>query len=581
MGFKSIIKVFFIICYTSTSQYSFSQSKHDLVFISNQQKIVDEFAKPILLKKSNLSFNKSIAAESLIQQLLFNGFAEAAIDSNVCIDSVSYFWVHVGKKYKIKSISLNRDTNISFLNQNFDIKSLQYQIFNSENLNKYLEQAVTICENNGYPFVKVNFTSLLIEGETFSADLNCILGDLVTIDSIENTGNLKISPFILEQFLGINKGSHYKQASIDNIDKRLKKIDFAVLTKKTEINFDNNRAQISTFLNKKDVNIFDGIIGFSSDENNKGKLKLNGNLHLKLKNALHQAETIEFEWMQSSQKSQRIKLFTMAPWLLKSIFGLSYSLDFEKQDTNYIHLIHTPGIIFNWSVSNYIKPYAFIETNRNLSFSSNQNTDKQFNYNSLLYAIELDLLFYDDPFLPQNGFGIKFNGAIGTKSIIKTPAQESSLFDSINLKSTKSRLSLDAEYYHQFFNRPVLKIGAKLGHTYDENITRSELFKLGGNKSFRGFDEESIEASSFVIIDLEARFPIERYSYLFAFYDIAYIENQLQKNARFDNPFSIGAGISLETEVGIFSIAYSLGSRYNQAINLKSSKIHIGYTARF
>lgn len=578
MGFKSTIKALLFIFLSTTTLVCYGQSKLTFAFISDQQKIVDDYAKSIATQKTN---NATQFAENLLQQLIVNGYAEASIDSTYIKDSISCFYIHVGKKYKIKSINLIQDSSIGFLNQTLELYSIQNQNFTSENLLYYLKKAVELCENSGYPYASASYKTTSIENESFSAELFCELGDLVIIDSIEIIGNLKLKPFVLEQFIGINKGNFYKQSSIDLIDKRLKKLDFAIQTKKTEVKIENNKATITTFLNKKEVNIFDGIIGFSTDEGNAGKLKLNGNLHLKLRNALRQAETIDFEWVQSNQNSQRIKVFTMAPWLIKPYFGLSYSLDFEKKDTSYIHLIHTPGIVFNWSVTNFIKPYAFIETNRNLRTTPLQLPKNQYNYNSLLYALELNLQFFDDPFLPFNGFGLVLDAAIGNKKIIKDLNTDALHFDTIKLKTTKYRICLDAEYYHQFFHRPVLKLASKIGYTFDENITHSELFKLGGNKTFRGFDEESIEASRFVLFDLEARFPIERYSYLFAFYDKAFIKNELTENNQFDAPFSFGAGISLETEVGIFAIAYSLGSRYNQAINLKASKIHIGYTARF
>jgi outer membrane protein assembly factor BamA len=109
------------------------------------------------------------------------------------------------------------------------------------------------------------------------------------------------------------------------------------------------------------------------------------------------------------------------------------------------------------------------------------------------------------------------------------------------------------------------------------------LYRIGGIKTLRGFDEESIYASFYVIGSLEYRYLLEENSYLYFFTDAAYYENLSVSFAgdRYDTPFGFGTGISFETKAGIFSINYALGKQFDNPIYLKSGKVHFGIVNYF
>jgi hemolysin activation/secretion protein len=109
------------------------------------------------------------------------------------------------------------------------------------------------------------------------------------------------------------------------------------------------------------------------------------------------------------------------------------------------------------------------------------------------------------------------------------------------------------------------------------------LYRVGGLKTLRGFDEESILASSYYIFTLEYRYLLEENSYLYFFGDGAYTENLSisYTGDRYDTPYGFGAGISFETKAGIFSINYALGSQYGNPIDVRAGKVHFGIVNYF
>jgi hemolysin activation/secretion protein len=114
-----------------------------------------------------------------------------------------------------------------------------------------------------------------------------------------------------------------------------------------------------------------------------------------------------------------------------------------------------------------------------------------------------------------------------------------------------------------------------------ENTFQNELLRIGGLKTLRGFDEESIFTTSYSIFTLEYRFLLEQNSYIYLFGDGAWYENNNVKEYVNDTPIGFGAGISFETKAGIFSINYALGKQFDNPIQLRSGKIHFGIVNYF
>ena len=112
-------------------------------------------------------------------------------------------------------------------------------------------------------------------------------------------------------------------------------------------------------------------------------------------------------------------------------------------------------------------------------------------------------------------------------------------------------------------------------------VFKNELFRIGGLRTLRGFAEESIYASSYVIPTLECRFLFGQNSNILLFAEGAWYENNSTSVYLKDMPYSVGAGINFDTKAGIFSLNYALGSQKGNGIDIRSGKIHFGLTALF
>ena len=198
-----------------------------------------------------------------------------------------------------------------------------------------------------------------------------------------------------------------------------------------------------------------------------------------------------------------------------------------------------------------------------------------------MYGIGIKYEELDYRLNPQKGFYINGNISVGTKTIKKNIALNPIVYDKLKLNSTQYNAELEACLYLSLIDRSTLKLGIQSGFIYGESIFQNELFRIGGLKALRGFDEESIFASSFAIFTIEYRYLLEQNSYLYLFSDGAYYEKNNNKSYINDTPISFGAGISFETKAGIFSINYALGKQFDNQFQVKSGKIHFGIVNYF
>jgi hemolysin activation/secretion protein len=112
-------------------------------------------------------------------------------------------------------------------------------------------------------------------------------------------------------------------------------------------------------------------------------------------------------------------------------------------------------------------------------------------------------------------------------------------------------------------------------------LVLNEVFRIGGLNTLRGFNEESLFASSFVIGTLEWRYVFEKNAAAFLFFDAAYYERNINSGYFKDFPYGFGAGVNFETKAGIFNLAYALGSEQNNPIEIRNAKIHFGFVNFF
>ena len=60
-----------------------------------------------------------------------------------------------------------------------------------------------------------------------------------------------------------------------------------------------------------------------------------------------------------------------------------------------------------------------------------------------------------------------------------------------------------------------------------------------------------------------------------------YEKNVVNEPTIIDFPYGFGIGVNFNTNSGIFSLAYALGKQFDNSFDLRSAKIHFGFSNQF
>lgn len=544
---------------------------------------------PGLLNK--ISYKKNSATkterERQLQNVLFTLYDNAYIAATY--DSLKYdsldlkAFLHVGEQYKWARISKGNADEAMLSEVGFREKIYFKKKLNYKEVRRLLEKMVSYYENNGYPFVSAGLDSIVINGNSIAAQLKVDRNKLVKIDSILIRGNANVAPVYLQSYIGVKTGSLYNESRIRNISPRLKELAFVREKQPSRILFTNKETKLVLELEKRRASQFDGIIGFLPD-NNTRKLLITGDVRLKLQNAFGRGELIDLNWRSLRMNTQDLKLKLTYPFLFATPFGIDYDLKLYKLDTSYIDVYNTIGLQYLISGGNYFKITYSNKTSRLLStkgleFATTLPVFADISANAYGFGIKFEKLDYR--FNPRKGYSMVMSTSVGSKTISENPRLNPVVYDKLELKTVQYAGEANAAVYIPIAGRSIIKLGVQSAYIAGPGLFQNELYRIGGLKTLRGFDEESIRASAYVIGTVEYRFLLEQNSYFHLFYDGSYYENNTLSTAIYDTPYGFGTGVSFETKAGIFSLDYALGSQSGNPIYLKSGKIHFGIVSYF
>ncbi len=481
-------------------------------------------------------------------------------------DSVYIANYHVGPKYtRIKIFYSNEDfTKKELLRYSNEI-SKSYFIIPFENIEHTLNGLNIDKTKNGNTFARVSLKNIkAFDSKTLTANIKVSNGSKRTIDQIIIKGYNQFPESFIKYHAGIKKGMTLENSVLIRKNNELNSLDFVTTTKPPEILFKEDSTTVYFYLKKLKNNNFDGILGFSSGEEKQG-LTLNGYINLELNNNLNYGEQFSLNYKSDGNEQQNFRVRLSVPYLLKTPLGIETELKIFKRDSTFLTSNQFAKI--NYQINTKSKAHIGYK-----SYQSN-NLRNESPTNLLVEDYKSKFLLTGYSFIKnQNNilFPIKsmfqINFEIGTKK---------------NNSTKESQLRAETLFYYIFNlnlkNSILIKNNSRL--LSSDTYLTNELYQFGGVNSIRGFNENSIDASFFTVLNTEYRYQFNNNLYLHSIFDIAYFENQ--NIALREKLYSFGFGIGLQTTSGIIKFGVANGNTENQDFNFSNTKIHVSITSKF
>ena len=518
----------------------------------------------------NTTFNNYLnlkeEADTLHHYLESIGFIENEMRSlKKKNDSTYVVFYHLGSKYKsIQLFYSEKDFSKRELLQVSKKVTDTYFILPFNAIEPSIDKLNVLKTKNGNVFARIKLENITKKRNSLFADVKLLKGDSRNIDSIIVKGYDKISKSHIKYYAGIKKGKKFNKSKLIEKNNILNTLGFVSVTKPPEILFKKDSTIVYLYLKKEKNNLFDGILGFATDENSQ-KLIFNGYLNLELNNNLNFGEQFLLNYKADGNNQQKFRARLTLPYLFKTSFGIITELKIFKRDSTFS--TSDQLIKVKYQISPNSKTYLGYKSYE----SSNLRKDN---------SLYIDVEDYTSNFLLT---GVSYSK---TQNNVLFPIKTEIYLDSeIGSKETKNtnetqvRASLMFHYIFNlnYKNSIYLKNSTQLLNS--ENYLTNELFRFGGINSIRGFNENSIDASFYSVLNSEYRYQFNQDIYVHSIIDFAYFENKII--ALKQKLYSFGIGIGLQTGTSIIKFSIANGNAENQNFSFSNTKIHIGISSKF
>lgn len=538
--------------------------------------------------------NPDSLVASCVQQLRADGFLETSVDRVVRSGDVITLSVHQGQRYEIGSWSQSvNGTNFYGIGRE-DTLALPAKVSDLQSQPaKYLK----VSAKEGYPFARLRYDSLTVREGSLSGKTTTWSGPRITYGGIRYVNpdeEEPVSTSYLERYLQLEPGRTYKSTEIAQVEQRLRGLRFVELKRPPVVVFESAQAFVYLDAKPRQTSRFDFLLGFlpNSDANN-GQLLLTGDITLELENALRKGERLFFNFERLQPESTELTAEGAYPYLFDSPFGARATFGLYRQQNDWLRINYEVGGTYALGGGSSYELFYEGGQAQILGFDTAlvQQTlvlPEVLDATRNGFGMRLRIDKRDDVFDTRKGWRLNTEGSASLRtvtvpgSIRELDESLQKQADSLGGQTGQYRGALDVSYFIPIGARSTFVTqlrGAVLAGA--QTPLRNELYRIGGNRLLRGFDEQTIDAQHYSVLTAEYRLLIGAGSYLFAFGDQGALRDPYRASGKFDNPTGFGAGLRLATKGGGLSLTYAYGRRRGAPIEWERAKIHIGYESRF
>jgi hypothetical protein len=382
------------------------------------------------------------------------------------------------------------------------------------------------------------------------------------LNTVEIKGYDKFPRSFIKHYLGIKTNIPFDLKAIQTKTETLDQLSFTNQLRPAEVLFTQDTTSVYLYLEKNKSNRFDGFLGFGSEETT-GNLELNGYLYLNLVNNLNYGESFVLNYRSDENDLKTFESKLTLPYLFKSPIGSELKLNIFKKDSTFTTAEQSVNLFYQLNPKQRL--FVGIKTAQSNALEpieSSTIVDYKTNAYELRYTYQnrtpKDLLF---PVKSQ--MEVRFSRANRKTSALKTN-QNIYLIKAAHLFNLNKSNSL-------YINLNAQGIDSK-------NYVSNELLRFGGIRTIRGFEENSINASSFGVLASEYRLRLSPSLYVHSIIDAAYFSTPIKSDQKL---VGIGFGFGLLTEAGLLKFNLANGQLENQNFRFSDSKVHLSLTATF
>jgi outer membrane protein assembly factor BamA len=446
---------------------------------------------------------------------------------------------------------------------------------------------VNAYQQEGYPFAAFSERKVTYQraeaGVSVAVSYRFEAGPLSRLDTIRFSGGPREQPAFLYNLIRLRPGDLFQAQALADIPRILNNSIYYQQVETPTVRFTpEGNAEIDVALKKAKAGRFNVLLGLLPPQSEGERFQFTGNIDILLVSPLRQGELLLLKYDKLTTTSQRTELGLRLPYLLRTPLRVEGSFVLMKQAESFLNLDLEGGLEYAFSPNLAGRFFGRNRSTRLLDsalLDTSNLTPAQLDGSRQVLGVGFRYEKLDYRYNPSRGAMASFDLGLGRREIRRNLRLDSAVYAGIPLRQPLQEVTMHLGVFLPLWPRNVLYLANQTYWLGLQRYLRNDQWQVGGARSLRGFNENAFYTDFYSQATIEYRFQLEQDSYLFGFFDAAYLRDRVEGRTRY--PLGTGIGMSYGTKAGILSIVYAVGRTEELRFQPARGRIHVGLLNRF
>lgn len=428
----------------------------------------------------------------------------------------------------------------------------------------------------GYPFAEVAIADLRLVG---AAERDDEMGWAVTLaieeglapsfGRVELVGAQRTSPAYVERVAGLSRGAPLHDYDPAALVAALEATGLFTRVGTPVLTLDPDTTAVLRVPLQEDVpGVFDLVLGYLPSDGTGGS-GLVGNGHLALRNLFGGGRTASLRLVRLPGRVSTLDARLSDPFVLGLPFTASLRFSGRQQDSTFSQQQGQASLGYRFGRD--LEVFGMVSrtaTQPGIGAEAVPRSSAWFGGLGLRYSS------VDQPLNPRRGLVAETSVEQGRKRLAVVPSDTPATPSALRSVIRQERLHAMLRGFMPAAPRLVAVLGLDASVLLSDTYERSDLFRFGGATSLRGYDEERFLGRLVARGLAELRYRLDPTSFLFAFFDVGYIDRPALDTLRGRQVVKPGYGLGLQyrTPLGLVNASYAVSPEGG----LAGGRVHVG-----
>lgn len=467
--------------------------------------------------------------------------------------------IHPGLKAKLNNVIIMDEFGSS--------DTITYEkIINNMKLKQLIVSHYNKIVNQGYLFAKsrrLDYDIHEIKDDiiVFDIIMDFFKGEQVIIHDLRFPGGRHINPEYLKKWIKFKPDVPFSGVDLQTKIKKLRQLEYLTVSDTIRLFHQDSMYFVSIPIRENSLIDFSLLVGYSPSKGNE-KGQWNGDVLINFKNLFGSGRKLWLNWQKPNNLSELIDLRFQESYVFNSPIHIQVGYKSSFRDSLFSQDEKSVALLF--PSEKFMFDIKYLEKNNKLDSALAMNITKR-NSTSKFIGAGVQFSTLNNNLNPSAGIqfylGLDF-GTISGLDSMSTPKNTVKIVNNINLAASWNSLT------------PFL--GIQSGYIKSKNtVSIAEQFFIGGSKSLRGVQEESIITDSYFIVSMEIRILTGYNSRFYLFRDQALFN--IRDWLHYNQENSLGFGFLIPSKLGRLKIDYAI----TEGFSLSNGTIHVRLLSDF